>query len=237
MTDPPAEPYAEPWGRRPAREPMFNIPWPVLALIGALVAAHLARLLMGILPDRFALIGETLAAGHPLGLVSHLFVHASFAHLAMNSAFVLAFGAPVARFLGTRAWGAALFLLYFLICGVLAALGYAGLATVLQALSHVPQSWALVGASGAASGLMGAAARLIEGRGRLGPMTGRFVVGMTLSWIVINAVLGLSGLTPGAAGMPVAWEAHIFGYAAGLLLIGPFAWLARLNRRDPAIES
>jgi hypothetical protein len=52
------------------------------------------------------------------------------------------------------------------------------------------------------------------------------VIGMTIVWCLANAVLGLSGLTPGAAGLPVAWEAHIIGYAAGLLLITPFAWLS-----------
>jgi membrane associated rhomboid family serine protease len=57
-------------------------------------------------------------------------------------------------------------------------------------------------------------------------MTGRTVVGMTIGWILVNAVLGLTGLTPGTAGAPVAWEAHIFGYLAGLLTIGLFGRLA-----------
>jgi membrane associated rhomboid family serine protease len=91
-----------------------------------------------------------------------------------------------------------------------------------------------VGASGAASGLMGAAVRLIEGKGRLGPPFGRTVVGMSLSWIAVNLVLGVSGLTPGAGGAPVAWEAHIFGYFCGLFVIGPFGQLAGL-KRDHAI--
>ena len=41
---------------------------------------------------------------------------------------------------------------------------------------------------------------------------------MTIAWIVVNVVLGLTGLTPGTAGAPVAWQAHIFGYFAGLVL-------------------
>ena len=57
-------------------------------------------------------------------------------------------------------------------------------------------------------------------------------MGFAVAWILLNAILGLSGLTPGAAGAPVAWEAHIFGFFAGLVLIGPFARLAGL---DPAI--
>jgi len=39
-------------------------------------------------------------------------------------------------------------------------------------------------------------------------------------------VLG-SRFTPGAEGAAVAWEAHLAGFLAGVLLIGPFAWLMR----------
>jgi membrane associated rhomboid family serine protease len=57
-------------------------------------------------------------------------------------------------------------------------------------------------------------------------MLGRTVLGMAAAWTLVNVVLGVSGLTPGAEGMPVAWQAHLAGYAAGVLLIGPFARLA-----------
>ena len=211
---------------RPAREPAFNAPWTVTVLIALIIAAHGARVLAGIGADRFALTGEGLRDGPWGGLISYLFVHASWAHVAMNAAFTLAFGAPVARFLGTGGRGAAAFFAFFLLCGAIAALAYAGLLSAEARLGGADRPWALVGASGAASGLLGAAARLIEGRGRLGPIGGRTVVGMTLAWIAVNAILGLSGLTPGAAGLPVAWEAHVFGYVAGLLMIGPLARLA-----------
>ncbi|MDB5477502.1 MAG: rhomboid family protein, partial [Phenylobacterium sp.] len=59
-----------------------------------------------------------------------------------------------------------------------------------------------------------------------GPLTGRTVIGMTAAWIIVNVLFGVSGLTPGAGTVPVAWQAHIIGYFAGLLLIGPFAKLA-----------
>jgi membrane associated rhomboid family serine protease len=73
---------------------------------------------------------------------------------------------------------------------------------------------------------MGAAARLIEGRGRLGRLGGRTVVGMSVAWIVVNVIFGATGLAPGTQGAPVAWQAHILGYFAGLLLILPAGWLA-----------
>jgi len=214
---------------RPPREPAFNIPWPVLSLIVALVAAHGVRLLTGFDGESLALTGSGLGAGDWLGLVTHLFVHASWTHVLMNSVFILAFGPPVARFFQAGARGALAFFGFFLICGAIAGLGYAGWRSLLAAVGHPDMGWALVGASGAASSFMGAAARLIDGRGRLGGLGGRTVVGMTLTWIAANALLGLLGLTPGAGDLPVAWEAHIVGYFAGLLLVGVFARLAGVD--------
>jgi len=48
---------------------------------------------------------------------------------------------------------------------------------------------------------------------------------------VVNLLLGLTGLTPGTEGAPVAWEAHIIGFFAGLLLISPVAWAAAFTKR------
>ncbi len=201
------------------REPILNAPSTVVALIVAMVAAHVLRLYANVSIERFSLTRANLDAGNWTGVVSYQFVHASWAHLMMNGAFILAFGTPVGRYLGGGLKGGAAFFGFFLICGATAALAYAGEANLGR------EGWAIVGASGAASGLMGAAMRLYEGKGRLGSMTGRLVIGMTMAWILANGLLGLSNLTPGAQGMPVAWQAHIFGYLAGLALIGLFGRL------------
>jgi membrane associated rhomboid family serine protease len=210
-------------------ERAFNAPWPVMALIAVLIAAHGARIWLGVDPERFALTAQDLDAGRWSGLITHLFIHASWPHVLMNSVFILAFGSPVARFLRTDARGAAMFLFFFIACGVLAGAGFAGVAKVMAGAGLGSPEWALVGASGAASGLMGAAARLIQGRGRLGSVTGRTVMGMTVAWILVNLALGLTGLTPGTQGAPVAWQAHILGYFAGLFLISPVAWVAGVH--------
>lgn len=213
-------------GGRPAREPALNLPWPVAGLIGALVLAHAGRLALGVDGDRFAFTSADLPQGRLEALLTYQFVHGSWTHLVMNSAAILAFGAPVARYLGRGARGGLMFLAFFLSSGAVAAIAYAAMAEILGVDVPAGQAWALVGASGSASGLMGAAARLIEGRGRLGPLSGRTVWGMTVGWTAVNVVLGASGLTPGAAGVPVAWQAHIFGFLAGLLLIWPIGWAA-----------
>jgi membrane associated rhomboid family serine protease len=136
----------------------------------------------------------------------------------MNAAFILAFGAPVARFFGPHVGGAIDFFLFYVFCGVLACLGFAAL--------HWGQETSLIGASGAASGLMGAAARLIGGNGRVGPVFSRAVTGMGLGWLIINIIMAFAGglAVPGGGLGGVGWEAHLAGFAAGVLLIGPFAW-------------
>jgi len=136
----------------------------------------------------------------------------------MNSVAIVAFGPPAARLMGTDARGAGAFYAFYLTCGVLAGLGF---------LAVTPTSAdPVVGASGAVSGLLGAASRLIEGRGRIGPILGPTVLGMAAAWAIANVILGVTSLTPGAAGVPVAWQAHLAGYLAGVLLIGPFARLS-----------
>ncbi len=214
------------------REPAFNVPWPVAALAGLLVITHAARLWLGISPDVGAVVRSDLTAGKAWPLLTYVFVHGGWPHVLLNALFTVAFGAPVARWLGTGARGAAAFFIFFMVCGVVAALGYAGWFDLTVLFGLRSGEWALVGASGAASGLMGAAARLIEGRGRLGSITGRRVVGMGAAWILANAVLGISGLTPGAGGAPVAWEAHVVGFFAGVALIGLAGRLAgaRMDR-------
>ena len=212
------------------REPAFNVPWPVLVLVGALIGAHGLRLVLGVSAESLALTSGDLTSGGAVHLVTHLFIHGGWAHVLMNAAFTLTFGAPVARYLGLTARGIIAFTLFFTTCGVIAALGFVGWTVAAAWFGHPSANWGLLGASGAASGLFGAAARLMGGRGRLGSIFGRQVLVLSAVWIATNLVLGVSGLTPGAAGAPVAWQAHLAGYLAGLIAIGPFTALAGRGR-------
>ena len=202
------------------KEPALNVPWPVASLAVVLILAHAARTLLGIPADSFALTSAGMSGGAIMPLFTYVFVHGGWPHVLMNSVFILAFGAPVSRWLGTNPRGAVAFWVFFLACGVASGAGYAGIHDALVRFGAVDRPWVLVGASGAASGLMGAAARLIEGQGRLGAVGGRRVVTMGAGWIVANIILGVSGMTPGTAGAAVAWEAHIVGFFAGVLLAG-----------------
>lgn len=210
------------------REPLFRAPWPVVSLVVVIVAAFAMQSYFGADQEAMALgfAPIDLAQGRAAPLVSSLFVHGGWVHVLTNSAFIMAFGAPVSRRLGQDAIGAIAFILFFLICGVLANLGYGAI--------HPASPDVVVGASGAAAGLMAATSRLMTHEPGLAPFLSRPVLSMAGIWIVLNLLLGVAqwlgigGLAPGAGGAPIAWEVHLFGYAAGLFLFAP---LLRLLRR------
>jgi membrane associated rhomboid family serine protease len=189
-------------------------------IVGLILASYAAQSgLMGLetAAVRYGFSAVALEQGRWSTTISALFIHGSWGHAGMNAVGALAFGAPVARIFGLGLKGAAGFLLFYLVCGALANLGYAAL--------HLHDSLPLVGASGAVSGLFGAASRLLEHRPGLSPFRSRTVMASLAAWIVINIGLGLMHYAPGIGDAQIGWEAHIAGYLAGLLLIGPFVRL------------
>lgn len=211
------------------REPLFNGPWPVWTIAGLILASYAVQSLtmdLNAAARTYGLVPAELAKGRWAPLFTDLFIHGGWAHAGMNAVGALAFGAPAARLLGLGVRGAAGFFLFFIVCGVLSNLGYA--------VWHLHDLMPVAGASGAVSGLLGASTRLIEHRPALSPLASRTVVGSTTGWVVINVVMGLMHYAPGIGEVQVAWEAHIAGYFAGLLLIGPFA--AVFSRRPPQFD-
>ena len=209
----------------PPREPVFNVPWPVMTLLGMLLAAFAVQMLFGVDPmaDRYGFRPSDLSDRRYETMVTALFLHGGWAHVLMNSAFLLAFGTAVSRRFGVDMKGAGAFFVFYMVCGVLANLGYAA----LNPGSAAP----VIGASGAVSGLMGAGSRLLWRDGDLASFRSPPVVGLTASWLLINILFGvvLKGWSPGTGGAPIAWQAHLIGYAVGLLLFSPA--LRLLGRR------
>jgi len=240
------------------REPAFNAPAAVLWLIAAFVAAHAWRSLLSEGADidvllRFAFIPArydpaSRFAADMLGgdgakvwtFLTYAFLHGDWVHLTVNSVWMLAFGSAVAwRF------GAPRFLLFSAITAV------AGAATHLAL--HFGEPAPVVGASAAISGQMAAASRFIfEAGGPLGAFRqngrgaflapaepfGRAVrrpqmIVFLLIWFGMNIVFGLSGLPIGEEGATVAWEAHIGGFLAGLVLFPLFDPVPRSRGRHP----
>jgi membrane associated rhomboid family serine protease len=217
MTQSPVSPAGrlEPADPRPPREKIFNAP--LLPVLLALSMPALCALQVR-LPDqglRWAFQPVTLVEGGwwP-GLLTSMVLHGGWGHALINAGFAFAFGPPVARlFAGAK--GGAVFLAYYIVCGLAGTLGYG--------LVHLESSAPLVGASGAVTGLLGGAIRLMGGDGRLRPLNDRRVLATSAAILILNAVTGLIGLAPGVEDARIAWEAHAFGFVAGLLLIGPLA--------------
>jgi membrane associated rhomboid family serine protease len=211
------------------REPVFNLPGIVIAIIGACVAIHLIRVYV-LSPDqdvalliRAAFIPIRYSGQYDLEIwaftspLTYAFLHGGFAHLIINMVWLAAFGSPLANRLGNMRFSA------FFAVTTLAAVA-------LHYVLHSTDAAPLVGASGAISGMMGAAARFSfqvdrsQGKPAFAgvPLPIRDVfrsrTAMTFLgvWMVINLVTGLVGLTPGEASQ-IAWEAHIGGFLAGFL--------------------
>ena len=240
-------------GASPAsgREPILSTPgvvtWLVLSigdvfLAQVILPGPLGQRLEGVLafqPQRFT---EGMSSGvNPfelaVPLIGHIFLHGGIAHILFNLVWLLVFGTGVARRMGVdwgspgeRAFRSSLFLTFFLLCGIAGVMTY----YVLQPDSPVY----LVGASGAISGLMGGAMRFVvpsADRQRdptaLARLTSAPVMAVSAMFIVINLFTALGGGAPGGAN--IAWEAHIGGYVAGLILFPAFDVAMRRIRQRP----
>ena len=149
--------------------------------------------------------------------ISYMGLHNGWSHLVINSLFLLAFGPIVAR-----RYGAMLFLTFFLVCGIAGALTY----LAFNWGSPVP----VVGASGAISGLMAAALRMlpaqspwaVPGATSLAPIFSRQILVFSAVLIAVNAAMGVTGFNIGGETAQIAWQAHLGGFIAGLVLAGPF---------------
>lgn len=208
--------------------PAFNVPAVVLAVIAVLVAIYAGLWIAGqdwevwslyalsIIPVRFTVPGYPMIPGSQYwSLATYMLLHGSWMHLAFNCIWLLIFGTPVTRYLGS-----AKFLLVMLVSGVLG-----GLCSLFL---HWGQETIIVGASGGVMGLMGAAIPLMYGE-RLPPggwrpatlgelLVNRRALVFTAVVLAITLFSGGTGWTGNSfmAESSIAWEAHIGGFIGGL---------------------
>lgn len=242
------------------REPLFNVPTVVVAILALLALIHFVRVTLlsdqgqleflytfGFVPARY---GESPLVGALPGgtgadiwsFVTYSLIHADWVHFGVNAIWLLPFGSAVARRFG--AWR---FLAFY---AVTAATGAA-----MHLATHVGEDVPMIGASAAISGTMAAAMRFAFQRG--GPLglwrntdedayrvpaiplrrvfTDMRVLVFLAVWFGINILFG-RGTLPITSGsdQAIAWQAHIGGFLAGLLL---FSWFDPVPRERPAADS
>ncbi|MBC7233972.1 MAG: rhomboid family intramembrane serine protease [Chloroflexi bacterium] len=151
-----------------------------------------------------------------LTVFTSMFMHSGFMHLLGNMLYLWIFGDNV-----ESALGALRYMIFYLLCGVGAALGQ----VLVDPRSQIP----MVGASGAISGILGAYLFLYPHAevetlilfgyfARLVRLPALVVLGM---WIVTQLLSGVLSLGMQVTG-GVAWFAHIGGFFTGVVLVGLF---------------
>lgn len=162
-------------------------------------------------------------------LVTSMFMHGSWEHILGNMLFLWVFGNNIEDSMGHLR-----FIVFYLVCGVAAALAHVFLAPN----SQIPT----VGASGAISGIMGGYILLyptVRVRTFFPPffffdLRAFMVLGY---WFLIQLAMGVVTLGPEAGEQGgVAFWAHIGGFVAGLLLIKPFEKVALTSAKRQKIK-
>jgi membrane associated rhomboid family serine protease len=240
---------------------MFNVPSAVLATVGILLLVHVLRMValtegedlqllltFAFIPARYEtslLVGESFPGGFGADIwtfFTYAFLHADFLHIGVNLAWLLPFGTAIARRFGSLRY--VLFMLVVSAAGALAHL-----------VTHPGAMTPMIGASAAISGAMAAALRFVfQPGGPLGLWRGerdvdgdawrvpaaslaatlrdpRFLV-FLIAWMGLNALFGLGSVSIGEEGQEIAWQAHIGGFVAGLLLFNVFDPVAPRTKLD-----
>lgn len=176
----------------------------MVVALGAIPAAIIGK---QSLPPELALIPSSLT------LLTSMFLHGGWMHLIGNMLYLWIFGNNI-----EDAMGHGRFIIFYLLCGVIAALAHA----IPNAGSAVP----MIGASGAISGVLGAYLLLYPHArvlvllplgffSQLIRLPAVLVLGF---WFVLQLIS--SAISTSKTG-GVAWGAHIGGFVAGMVLI-PF---------------
>ena len=216
----------------PGSEPMLNLPVLIAIFAAMLIAIHAVREYLltneqnlwmvaafAFIPLRYGMHAAELPiqAAAWWSPVTYSLLHGSWIHLLVNLLWLVAFGSPVVRRLGS---------LKAIVLALLASLAGAG----AHYLSYSGEMVPVIGASAVVSGYMGAAARFafVGRRGMAlnvhGPAQSLIqsfsnpgFLAFLFAWLVINLVSGAGILVMPNLDVAIAWQAHVGGFLAGLL--------------------
>jgi membrane associated rhomboid family serine protease len=205
------------------------VPWVTLAILVANIAVFLYELGLGERGlNRFVqsvgtipieiLSGRDLPPAAPgpvyVTLITAMFVHGGFLHIASNMLYLWVFGDNVEDVLGHG-----MYLVFYLVSGIVAGLTH----VFVNAASDIPS----VGASGAVAGVLGAYLLLFpSAQVRTVLFLGPFITVTRVSAILLIGFWFLTQLISGIAALDVeaqqtvgvAFWAHIGGFVAGMVL-------------------
>ncbi|MGY3616184.1 rhomboid family intramembrane serine protease [Bradyrhizobium sp. USDA 10063] len=237
----------------PPREPILTLPSALTAYIALIALIHLRVLLppewenwtidvFGFIPKRYdsTLLNITFPGGEGAKVwtfVTYSLLHANLTHIVFNVLWLLPFGSALARRFGA--------LRFYLFMAVTAAAG-----ALAHLLTHEHAIAPMIGASASVSGTMAAAIRFAFVKGsflsfsRGDAEAAAKVPALSLSralrdgrvlaflaiWFGVNLIFGIGSIAIGADGASVAWQAHIGGFLAGLVLFSLFDPVPRERR-------
>lgn len=149
-------------------------------------------------------------------IITSMFMHGSIAHIGGNMLYLWIFGDNLENVMGH-----AKYLIFYLICGILASLAHVMLSNVTGNGLMIPS----LGASGAISGVLGGYLMLFpKNKVRVIALRSILEVPAIVSlgiWILLQVISGVGSL--GNEGGGVAYAAHIGGFIAGVILAKFFA--------------
>ncbi len=189
----------------------------LLTSVGAQQAAYAFGLVPAVLTGREILPPGIEVIPAWATILTSMFMHGGFWHLAGNMLYLWVFGNNVEESMGhTR------FLIFYVICGVAAVFA--------QVLPNSGSVIPMVGASGAISGVLGAymllfpRARVLLGLplGFLIVQLGRFpAIWVLAAWFGMQLIMGsiAASQAPGESEGGIAFGAHVGGFVAGLALV------------------
>ncbi len=227
------------------REPVLTLPAALTAYVVLLAAIHLRVLLppdlenwtidvFGFIPKRYD--STLLAIDFPGGagakvwtFVTYSLLHANLSHLGFNVLWLLPFGSALVRRFGA--------IRFFAFMAVTAAAG-----ALAHLVTHEHAVAPMIGASASVSGAMAAAIRFAFVQGSFlsfsrgdadaaarvpalsltRALRNPRVLGFLGVWFGVNIIFGVGSIAIGADGASVAWQAHIGGFLAGLMLFALF---------------
>ena len=227
------------------REPILTLPGALTAYIALIAAIHLRVLLpvelenwtidvFGFIPKRYdsTLLNITFPGGAGAKVwtfVTYSLLHANLSHIGFNVLWLLPFGSALAR-----RFGAIRFFAFMAVTAVAGALAHL--------VTHEHAIAPMIGASASVSGAMAAAIRFAFVKGSflsfsrgdadaaakvpalslVRALRNPRVLGFLAVWFGVNIIFGLGAISIGNDGASVAWQAHIGGFLAGLMLFSLF---------------